>query len=102
MDETTQAIAAGVLRHVLTAGAGILVADGYIQSSQTQQAVGAVMFLIGVGWSWWQKTGQAQVTTLLKKMTNKATTAGAVTAAQALPTGAALNPGLKPGGAIGK
>lgn len=101
MDETTQAIGAGILRHLLTTGAGALVADGLIQSSQTQEFVGAGMFVIGVAWSWWQKRGQAEVSALLKKLTAKPTAAAAVATAQALPTGAAVSPGLKPGGPIG-
>jgi hypothetical protein len=90
MDSTTQAIAAGILRHFLTSAASLLVANGYLQSSGTEQFVGAGLFLAGIAWSWWQKTGQAEVSALLKKVTNKTTTAGAVATAQTLPTGAAV------------
>lgn len=68
MDSTTQSIVAGIVRHALTTGAGMLVAHGYIQSSQTEQVVGAAMVLIGVGWSWWQKSGQAAVAAELAKL----------------------------------
>lgn len=61
MDEATQSILAGIVRHLVTTGAGVLVTHGYIQSSQTEQVVGAVMLLVGIGWSWWQKNGQAAV-----------------------------------------
>jgi hypothetical protein len=90
MDSTTQAIAAGILRHVLTSAAGVLVTSGYLQSSQTEQFIGAGIFLAGIAWSWWQKSGQAEVAAALKKVTARNTTAAAVTTAQALPTGAAL------------
>jgi hypothetical protein len=90
MDSTTQAIAAGILRHVLTSAASLLVAHGYLQSSGTEQFVGAGLFLAGIAWSWWQKSGQAEVAAALKKVTARNTTAAAVTTAQTLPTGAAV------------
>jgi len=61
MDETLQSIGAGIVRHALTAAAGVLVTDGYLQSSQEQQFIGAGVFLVGIAWSWWQKSGQAKV-----------------------------------------
>lgn len=68
MDQTTQSILAGIVRHLVTTGAGVLVAHGYIQSSQTEQVVGAVMVLVGIGWSWWQKQGQAAVAAELDRL----------------------------------
>lgn len=94
MDQTTQAIAAGIVRHLLTSLAGMIAAAGYMQSSETEQFVGAGMFLVGIAWSWWQKSGQAEVSAALKKLTAKSTTSAAVTAAQALPVGAAVGKAL--------
>lgn len=68
MNATTQSILAGIVRHLVTTGAGVLVAHGYIQSSQSEQVIGAVMVLIGVGWSWWQKNGQAAVAAELAQL----------------------------------
>lgn len=48
-------IASGVLRHGVTALAGILVARGYIGDDQTAQLVGAVMALVSIGWSVFSK-----------------------------------------------
>ncbi len=49
----------GLARHGLTALAGILASAGYLSTDQTTQFVtlGAslVTFLLGVGWSIWQK-----------------------------------------------
>lgn len=41
----------GVIRHVLTAGGGILVSSGYIDASNMDIAAGAIVALIGVVWS---------------------------------------------------
>jgi hypothetical protein len=109
MDNTTvETIGAGIIRHLITTAAGALVANGTIQSSQSQQFIGAAMFFVGIAWSWWQKSGQAEVQDMLKKMTAKKTVAAAVVTAQALPTGAAVtptplpnSPGMRPGGGIG-
>lgn len=46
---------AGVLRHLLTTGGGVLVADGYISEDMLNQTVGAITTLAGVGWSLWEK-----------------------------------------------
>jgi hypothetical protein len=99
--ETVKAIGAGMLRHALTGLAGTLAAHGYIQSSQTEQFIGAGLFLAGIAWSWWQKSGQAQVADLLKKLTTKTatqaaatTTAAAVATAKDLPAGSAVTKGL--------
>lgn len=69
MNDLIKPILASTVRHALTTAAGALVADGLIQSSQTDDFVGAGLFLAGVAWAWWQKYGQA--------MLLKATNAGA-------------------------
>ncbi len=74
-----------IARHALTTLAGVLVAHGYLGSSGTEQFIGAGMMLAGVGWSWWQKSGQAQVADLLKKVTGHRTVEGAVAKAQLTP-----------------
>lgn len=68
MDETTKTIAAGMIRHGLTIAGGSLVTAGYMQSSDTQAFVGGGMALVGILWSWWQKTGQARALALLARM----------------------------------
>jgi hypothetical protein len=50
----------GLIRHVLTVGAGALVTDGYLSSSDAQTAVGAVMALAVIGWSAWNKYGHSR------------------------------------------
>jgi hypothetical protein len=54
-------IAGLIARHTLTYVAGVLVAHGYLQSSATEGFVGAGMLFAGVAWSWWQKSGQAEM-----------------------------------------
>lgn len=50
-----QALAA-VIRHALTIGSGILVAQGIWTQAQAETMVaGAVVALIALGWSLWQK-----------------------------------------------
>lgn len=51
-----KAIGAGALRHVATTAAGALIMNGWLANSDTQQFVGALMFLGGVAWSAYQKT----------------------------------------------
>lgn len=46
----------GVLRHVLTTLGGGLVADGWLDGNELNTAVGAILALVGVGWSVWQKS----------------------------------------------
>lgn len=41
----------GVLRHVLTAGGGVLVGKGVLTAATVDSTVGAVLTLIGVVWS---------------------------------------------------
>lgn len=45
----------GVLRHVLTAGGGYLVAKGVVDAGNAELAVGALVTLGGVGWSIFEK-----------------------------------------------
>jgi hypothetical protein len=53
--------AAAALRHILTVGAGIIVAHGYANSSGAEQLVGAGMTIGGIAWSWYEKYGRAQL-----------------------------------------
>lgn len=48
-------VAGVMIRHMLTTAGGSLVASGVIDSEQLSQGVGAVMVLLGVGWSIYQK-----------------------------------------------
>lgn len=45
----------GVVRHVLTFAGGWLVTKGYVDEQTMQSAVGAVVTLIGLGWSYFVK-----------------------------------------------
>jgi len=45
----------GIVRHVLTIGAGYLVGQGMLDDSQAQTMVGAFIGLVGVAWSVWSK-----------------------------------------------
>jgi len=47
--------ALGIVRHVLTAGAGALATDGVISNSQATIGVAIVMWAIGAAWSAWNK-----------------------------------------------
>jgi hypothetical protein len=62
-------IAAGV-RHVLGGVGMYLVGIGALPQNQEVNfetiGVGFVMFAIAVGWSWWQKVGQAKLRALIK------------------------------------
>lgn len=42
------AILLGVLRHVITAAGGALVAQGYVSTAQNTELVGAVLTILGV------------------------------------------------------
>lgn len=41
----------GQLRHLLTLGAGIMVANGYLEASMVDAFVGIAVGIIGAGWS---------------------------------------------------
>ncbi len=45
----------GIIRHILTFGGGMGVSAGYLVESDLTGAVSAVLTLIGVVWSWWDK-----------------------------------------------
>jgi hypothetical protein len=45
----------GVLRHVLTTAGGAVAAQGHISEDEVSTAVGALLALVGVVWSVWQK-----------------------------------------------
>ena len=49
----------GIFRHLITAGGGVLVAKGQLTDAQAVDVVGAVMVLIGIGWSMWEKKSKA-------------------------------------------
>ena len=53
-------IMGAMLRHVLTLGAGALVSKGLIESAAAEQVVGALMAIVGVGWSVYQKLKAAK------------------------------------------
>lgn len=48
-------ILAGLVRHLLTAGAGVLVAKGTIDPDIATQLVGLGTAAVGIGWSVWAK-----------------------------------------------
>lgn len=45
----------GLVRHILTFGGGFVVADGWTTPEQWDTAVGAVITLVGVLWSVYEK-----------------------------------------------
>lgn len=47
------------LRHLLTAVGGIAVAKGYVDSGTLETVVGAVLTIIGFGWSLFDKKRNA-------------------------------------------
>ncbi|QXN70948.1 hypothetical protein RCBAKA_31 [Rhodobacter phage RcBaka] len=55
MKELINLVALPLVRHALTAGGGALVAGGYLDASQVQAASGAVLTLVGIGLSLWDK-----------------------------------------------
>lgn len=52
------AMALGLVRHLLTMGAGYLAAKGFVTPDQTETIVSAVLAFIGVGWSFQSKKGE--------------------------------------------
>lgn len=67
-----------------TIGMG-LATHGFIQNGAgVESFVGAGMTLAGLVWGWWTTTGHVQAATLLKKLTDTKTAAGAVAVAQAM------------------
>lgn len=55
-----QAMVLGIIRHALTVAGGALVTSGYLGSSDVEQIVGALVTIIGVGWSVLNKRGLSQ------------------------------------------
>lgn len=49
----------GIARHLLTAAGGALVARGAIDAGTAETAIGALVTLIGVAWSMWEKRARA-------------------------------------------
>lgn len=45
----------GVLRHILTTAGGYLIATGAVDAATVEVAAGAIVTLIGVGWSIYEK-----------------------------------------------
>jgi hypothetical protein len=46
------------VRGLVQLGAGALVGSGVIAQEQEQQLIGAIMFLLTLAWSYWQKERQ--------------------------------------------
>lgn len=76
-DNLLQQVAAGFVRHALTTAGGALVAHGLLQASCAQTAIGCIdvgqfvgagMVLVGMAWSYYHKTGEAQIKATLAKM----------------------------------
>jgi ABC-type nickel/cobalt efflux system permease component RcnA len=71
-DQLTAMIAGLASRHVLTVAAGSLVTLGVLHTGNDetqfiQVGSGILVGLLGIGWSWWQKVGQARVRAELAK-----------------------------------
>ena len=50
-----QTIILGILRHLLTGLGGAAVTKGYLSTDDSTAAIGAILTLIGVAWSIWNK-----------------------------------------------
>jgi hypothetical protein len=66
--EALKPILAGLVRHLLTTAGGMLVAGGYMDSSDEASFIGGGMVVAGIIWSWWQKRGQALVADELSRL----------------------------------
>lgn len=51
MPTINKAVILGLVRHVLTIGAGFLIAKGLSDESNTQELIGGIMAVIGSVWS---------------------------------------------------
>lgn len=49
----------GIARHVITTAGGALVAQGLLDQASANTAVGAIVALLGVGWSVYEKRVRA-------------------------------------------
>lgn len=47
----------GILRHVLTGAGSVLVAKGYTDAAGLEQAIGAILTIVGIIWSAAHKKG---------------------------------------------
>lgn len=45
----------GLIRHSLTYGGGLLTAQGWGNASDWDQVIGAILTIVGIGWSIWDK-----------------------------------------------
>ena len=45
----------GVVRHVLTIAAGVLIQRGVLDESSAEAIIGGVIAILGVAWSWRSK-----------------------------------------------
>jgi len=50
-----QAVWMGFVRHILTLGGGVLIAKGYADESMVNEMIGALVTVIGFGWSFLHK-----------------------------------------------
>lgn len=46
----------GIIRHVLTIAAGVLIQRGVIDESSAEAIVGGLIAVIGIAWSWRSKS----------------------------------------------
>lgn len=46
----------GIIRHILTVVGGSFVTEGWLTDNELNSLIGAILTLIGVGWSIWQKS----------------------------------------------
>lgn len=92
--ELFSSILAGQVRNGIGLVAGSLITLGAVAPEQkgafVQIGSGIVMWFIVAAWSWWQKSGQQQVREMLKHLTARSTTAGAIETAKAADAGAAV------------
>ena len=51
LTDTQDTVLNGIVRHILTAGGGVLVSKGVITDGMLEVAIGAVVALAGVIWS---------------------------------------------------
>lgn len=49
-----------LLRHGLTTGGGLLVSSGFATEDEITGGAGAIVFLAGMGWSWYRKWARAE------------------------------------------
>jgi hypothetical protein len=61
LNHTMKNIILGILRHALTSAGGAIVATGYLTGGDYDSAVGALLTLVGIAWSVFEKR-QAKIT----------------------------------------